>query len=396
VGGSLVPALDPAPLPGPPWLFQVLWVLTFLIHLVFVNVVLGGTVLAAVAARRDAYPDTVRFFNGINTWAISLAITFAIAPLLFVQVMLGRFFYSATVLVGWAWFSVLVLVAAGYYLNYIVKARLRSGGGVRALLVFQALCFLAVAAVQVTVNLLHAQPGRWERVADQAWAALADPSWVPRYFHFVLAAISMSGIFLARIAVARAGAPGGPPREALHGAPAKAASGAEASASGGASRGPAARPALDAMARYGIRAALVTTAAQIASGFWLLFAVPRETLLAFFRQGAATGVPLLIGIVAGAWLLFVLVQIRDPLAEPRRVKRAVELILAAMVFMVVTRQQLRGTYLAAAPANEKAAVSPQWGMVFVFAVTFVIAVTLTVFAIVRAVKDRPGPGEEAA
>ncbi len=46
---SLIPALDPAPLPGPPWLFHVLWVLTFLIHLLFVNTVLGGSLLAALA-----------------------------------------------------------------------------------------------------------------------------------------------------------------------------------------------------------------------------------------------------------------------------------------------------------------------------------------------------------
>ena len=44
---SLIPALDPAPLPGPPWLFHLLWVLTFVIHLLFVNMVLGGSLLAA-------------------------------------------------------------------------------------------------------------------------------------------------------------------------------------------------------------------------------------------------------------------------------------------------------------------------------------------------------------
>lgn len=363
MGGSLVPALDPAPLPGPAWLFHILWVVTFLIHIVFVNVVLGGTLLAALSGPRRGGARTARLFVGINAWAISFAITFGIAPLLFVQVMLGRFFYSATVLVGWAWFGILFLLIVGYYLNYIVKARMRSGRGVRGLLAVEAVCFLAIAGIQVAVNLLHAQPGRWERVADQAWTAVADPSWIPRYLHFVLAAVGMSGVLLARVAVARAGA--GREEEA-------------------------------AMARYGIRAALIATATQMAGGSWLLFSIPRDVLIAFMRGGIATTLPLLLGVIAGAGLLFFLVQIRDPLAEARKVKRVVELMLASILFMVVTRHQLRGIYLAPARADEAVAVAPQWGMALVFAVTLAGAVGLTVYALVRALKDRPGAGEDAA
>ena len=40
---SLIPGLDPAPIPGPPWLFTVLWVVTFLIHLILMNAALGGS-----------------------------------------------------------------------------------------------------------------------------------------------------------------------------------------------------------------------------------------------------------------------------------------------------------------------------------------------------------------
>ena len=78
---SLIPALDPAPLPGPPWLFHVLWVLTFFIHLLFVNTVLGGTLLAAFAGAAGAGRREIRtLFVGVNSWAISLAITFGPPP----------------------------------------------------------------------------------------------------------------------------------------------------------------------------------------------------------------------------------------------------------------------------------------------------------------------------
>jgi len=55
---QLIPPLDAAGLPGPPWLFHVLLVFTFFLHMLFMNLTLGGTLLAAVAhfrggGRRD-------------------------------------------------------------------------------------------------------------------------------------------------------------------------------------------------------------------------------------------------------------------------------------------------------------------------------------------------------
>ncbi len=44
---DLVPAVDAAGLPGPVWLFQALLVFTFFLHLLFMNLTLGGTLLAA-------------------------------------------------------------------------------------------------------------------------------------------------------------------------------------------------------------------------------------------------------------------------------------------------------------------------------------------------------------
>ncbi len=198
MGSDLIPALDPAPLPGPPWLFHVLWVVTFLIHLLLVNAVLGGSLLAALAGgSKPGRRETAVFFVEVNSWAISFAITFGIAPLLFIQVLLGRFFYTATILLAWAWLGMLGLLTVAYYLNYLAKFRLRAGRHAGIILILEALCFLAIAAIQVTVNLLHLQPDRWEKVAEGASAALADPTFLPRFLHFVLAALAMAGVLVA-------------------------------------------------------------------------------------------------------------------------------------------------------------------------------------------------------
>ena len=363
---NLIPALDPAPLPGPQWLFHVLWVVTFLIHLTFVNTVLGGSLLAALAGfTRSGRREIQTTFVEINSWAISLAITFGIAPLLFMQVLFGRFFYTATILVAWAWLGMLVVLTVAYYLNYVAKFRLRAGKGAAGVLVVEALGFLVIAAIQVTVNLLHLQPARWEQVAANSMAALSDPTFVPRFLHFVLAAVAMAGALLAWVAVRRAGNGGEP-------------------------------AALGGMARFGVRAALIATLLQLVDGFWLLLALPEGVLRALMRGGPVTMVPLGLGILAGVLLLLVLAQISDPLAQPAKVRRVAELIIGAMVFMVLTRHQLRDIYLAPSRGDEHVAVAPQWGVLAMFLVVFVVCVGLTIYAVVRAVKDRPGPGEQAA
>lgn len=363
---SFIPALDPAALPGPPWLFHVLWVLTFLIHLIFVNMVLGGTLLAAFVGRKKPGAREVQtFFVGLNSWVISFAITFGIAPLLFMQVLFGRFFYTATILLAWAWLGMLGILTLGYYLNYLAKFRLRNGKNVRAVVIIEAVCFLTIAGIQVAINLLHLQPGRWESVAQQAWAALGDPTLVPRILHFVFAAVGMAGAVLALVATRRATK--GVDREACQG-----------------------------MAQFGIRAALIATGLELLDGFWLLFALPEEVLKAFMRGGPATMIPLTIGILFGLLLLIVLAQITDPLAQAKKVRRVAEMIVGAVVFMVVTRHQLRGIYLAPWRGEEHVTVATQWGPLALFLVVFVLCLGLTVYAIVRAIKDKPGPGEEAA
>ena len=78
-----------------------------------------------------------------------------------------------------------------------------------------------------------------------------------------------------------------------------------------------------------------------------------------------------------------------PPRQPKRVRRVLELIVGAVLFMVINRHQLRALYLAPARATELVVVSPQWGVFLLFLVSFVLCVGLTIYAVARAVKDRP-------
>ena len=369
---ELIPAVDPMPLPAPAWLFHVLLVFTFFLHALFMNLTLGGTILAAVgrmlAGERAGDPRGVLADRlvAINTYGISLTITTGIAPLLFMQLLYQQYFYTATILIGWAWLGFLVMLMAGYYAVYVYKFRgapARGHGGA-GWLVAAAVMFLLISMVHVAVNLIHSQPGRWAELAESPWAILSDAAYWPRLLHFVLAGIGFSALVVAWWAVrqARAG------RE----------------------------PELNArIARFGWRWALWTTLAQVVDGFVLLLVLPNDVLRGMMRGGGATLLPLAAGVVLGLGLLMMLSRVSDPTAKPGLVGGTLGAMLLTIGFMSITRHQVRALYLEPATARFELAAAPQWGNFALFALLLVAGLAVVAY-MVRSVLRNPAEGAEAA
>jgi hypothetical protein len=362
VGTDLIPAPDPAPIPGPPGLLVFLWVVTFFLHLLCVNAALGGALFSAllpVTLRSEARRPVALFFADVGSWAISLAVTFAIAPLLFLQTLYGRFFYSATVLIAPVWLGLLVLLMVAYYLNWAAKFRLNAGRSATLPIAVSALLLVTIAAIQVAVYLIQVQPALWPAFAARPALVLGDPTFLPRLLHFLLAALAMAAIL-----------PAAWPR----------------------ALGPAAPEA----ARAGLFTALIATALQFAVGLWLLGVLPKGVLRGLMTGGAATLGPLSAGILVGIALVWILLRAHAAPGNVRLARVALAHLVVAAAFMVVTRHQLRDLYLAAARANERLAVATQWNVLVLFLAVFVLCAGLTVWALVCAATDRPGPGETAA
>ncbi len=362
MGTDLVPALDPAPIPGPPGLFVLLWVVTLVLHLLCVNAALGGALLSALLPfflKPEARREAGLFLANVSSWAISLAITFAIAPLLFLQTLYGRFFYTATVLIAPVWLGLLLLLTIAYYLNWTAKFRLEAGKGAGLLVAVSAILFVAVAGIQVAVHLIKVQPSLWAAFAARPALVLSDPTFLPRLLHFVLAALSMAALLPA--AFPRAGGAGG----------------GEA-------------------ARFGLFVALTATGAQFVVGLWLLGVLPKGVLTGLMTGGAATLVPLAAALLVAVALLGLLVRAVGEPGNVRRARVALAHLVAAAALMVVVRHQVRDLYLAAARAGERLVVATPWGLVALFLGVFVLCASLTAWAAVRAVRDRPAPGETAA
>jgi len=369
---DLIPAVDAAGLPGPVWLFQFLLIFTFFLHLLFMNLTLGGTLLAAVshtlAGGRGDDPRGVlaKRLIGINGYGISMTITTGVAPLLFIQLLYHQFFYTATILIGGMWLSLLLLLTIGYYAVYLYKfkgAPARGHGG-GAWLWTAAILFMVIGAIQVAVNLIHMQPGTWQALAANPWAILHDPTFIPRYLHFLLAGVAMSAMVVTWWAV----------RQSRRGID----------------------PDLNgAIARFAWKWVLWASVLQIADGLWLTMALPKEVLLGLMRGGGATMGPFTVGILFGIGILVMVARCTDPVSRPALVTATLGTTLATMAIMVVTRDQLRSIYMGSSVDLSQFVIRAQWGNFVLFAILLIIGLA-TVYYMVRRVLGEPAEGPDAA
>jgi hypothetical protein len=336
------------------------------------NLTLGGTLLAWVSHVRcrgradDPNGVLAARLMGVNTFAISLAITSGVAPLLFIQLLYQQFFYSGTILLGWIWFGVLVLLVAGYYAAYLYKFRglpkRETGGGLW--LAISAAAFFVIAMIHVAAHLIHVQPDRWAVYADNPLRVLADPTYWPRLIHFVLAGIAFAALVIAWWAARLA------------------AKGTDVAVN-------------TTIARTCWRWALWATALQVIDGFVLLIALPQDVITRLMRAGPAMLIPLTVSILLGVGLLVMLARSIDPVAKRGLLTGTLAAMLVTVAVMSITRHQVRVLYLEPAIGTQQAIVAPQWGNFVLFAVCLVAALAIVAYMTQR-VLGEPAEGGEAA
>ena len=369
---DLIPAVDAAGIPGPVWLFQVLLVFTFFLHMLFMNLTLGGSLMAAIAhslsggRSEDFRAVLARRLVGINGYGISLTITTGIAPLLFIQVIYQQFFYAATILMGGIWLSMLLFLTIGYYSVYLYKfkgAPARGhGGGIWLWLA--AILFLVIGGIQVAVSLIHMQPDSWGALQGNPWLILQDPTFIPRFLHFVLAGIAFSALIVTWWAV----------RQANRGVDIELNS---------------------AIARFAWKWALWATVLQVVDGFVLTVVLPTPVLLGLMKGGGVTMGPFTLGIILGIGILLMLARCNDPVAKPALVTATLGTTIGTMAIMAITRDQLRVIYLGSAVDLGQFTVRAQWGNFLFFVVLLVLGLA-TVYYMVHRVLSEPAQGSDAA
>ncbi len=343
---NLFPLPDPLPQPAPHGIVWSLLQITFLLHVVAMNLVLGGSLLA-LHWRFSRRPDDalqraalLRFFERARPVVIAAAVTLGIAPLLFLQVLYGRVFFTSSILMGWFWLGLVLLVILGYGGAY----RLAFPGGVgrrRAarLPPIVAALFAGVAFLQVTNATRALRPETFREVyrsdARGLTLNLGDPSFWPRYLHVVLGALAVAALAVALLGAWRR------------------------------TQDPTfARWAM----RHGAGLFALASAANVFAGLVFLLTVPRVALLSLVGGSAhATGL-LLAGVLLGTTVTGAAILALGARRPHAAVWTVAVLLAPTLAVMLLLREELRRLTLGTAGFERAAWVAPQWGPFWVFLV----------------------------
>lgn len=199
-----VPHDLPLPLPGTPAEFQFAIVVLFLLHIVFVNLMLGTTLMALFYEVRGwknpDYDRLARELAGMVTVHKSLAVVLGVGPLLVANVYYTVYMYSANALTGTAWMMVVPLVAAAFLLTYVYKYswdKLIERRGLHlAIGAAGAAIFLTVPLIFLSNINLMLFPDKWLDVRG-FFSAMLMANVLPRYLHFLLASLAVTALLLA-------------------------------------------------------------------------------------------------------------------------------------------------------------------------------------------------------
>jgi len=359
ISPNVIPAMDPNPLPAPYWVFKLLLLVTFFLHILAMNFVLGGGVLALVAKWGSRNRENgARLFLDVGKKLpvfLPATITLGIAPLLFLQVLYGQYFYTSSIVMAWPWFLVLVFLTLAYYGFYYVSYRgsQQRGKAGRVMLCSVLLLFLVGFLFSNNLTLSQA-PSRWAEkyFANPAgWNLnLTEPTLLPRFLHFFIAAVAVGGLLLVFMALARWKRDVEYARQLLQ--------------SGG-------------------KAFMYATMAQFVVGIVFLVSLPRELRMLFMGDNPLATILLLVGIAGGIGMIFLM---SDALRKERiRIAAFYVPAIGAVVIacMSIMRDILRDAYLKPYFDAKQFTVSTQWSVLPLFLLLFLAGVLLWVVMLKR-------------
>lgn len=355
-----MPLPDPAGLPAPIWLLKFLSVFTLSLHLIAMNLLVGGTLLMAIAWRRSAQNPTSAWIaqrlSRVLPVTMSLTITLGVAPLLFVQVIYGQAFYTSSVLMAWPWLAIVPLVLLAYYGLYACQFRPEWLGRAAGPVAWVSAVFILITGFLFSNNwTLMLSPEHWHEMYNQGISGLnlnlGEPTLLPRYLHMILGALAVAGLgigFLARTSRA--------------------------------DNEEAARE----MENIGRRWFLIATGINIIVGLWFLFAIPREIRRFFIGGNMVDSGVLAIGILL-AFVAMAVVRRRPGLAT---------VLTGLTVFlMTAVRHRLRQITLEPRLRINSLEVNPQWAMLIVFVVVLLAGLAVLAWMVMALLR---GKGETPA
>lgn len=198
-----VPHDIPLPLPVPEPVLVFLLIFSFLVHIVFVNLMLGGSLLTLwcqiKGLKNKEYDELAHEIAKTITVNKSLAVVMGVAPLLTINTLYTMYFYTANSLTGLMWIAIIPLVTVAFLLTYLHKYTWRIFQNNKAIhitiIAMACMIFLFIPLIFLTNINLMLFPEKWGSIKG-FMSALTLPNVFPRYLHFIFASLSVTGLFL--------------------------------------------------------------------------------------------------------------------------------------------------------------------------------------------------------
>jgi hypothetical protein len=166
-----------------------LYVATLALHAAFVAYVAAGTGYTLVQALRRRDDPIAEVVRDRLPFMLGCGITAGVAPLLFVQLLYQRRFYTANLLLGPRWLAIVPALVVGFYALYAVKSWSRWR---RAALAVALACFAFVAWSWGELHELMLADARWRDFYAAGERVYFEPALAPR---FIAIGGAMTGVF---------------------------------------------------------------------------------------------------------------------------------------------------------------------------------------------------------
>ncbi len=349
----LIPVPDT--LPAQWWLFEALDIAAFIIHIILINIVVGGLLISLFsrmfAGERESEPLHPGAAVPAIPTAMALGINLGVALLLFVQTLYGSLLYTSSIITGTWWISIIPLVILAYYGAHL---HVHSAHNSRLGLAVPAAILLWVMFIFVNNMSLMAQPERWTAYFSHrggTFLNVKDPSLFPRYLHFIIASIAVAGLFAALLGERR-----------------RKKSGGDGDTDGG----------------IGLKIFAFATMAQMAAGLLFLVSLPAHIRPLFLGQNILYTGLLAAGILLAAGAIL-------SALKGKAVPAAVHLA-ALITVMAITRANLRSAYLANYFNAGSMPAAPEYGPMAMFACAAIFVAASVAYML----KMVPGPGRRDA
>ena len=352
----LIPTPDSIPVHW-GWL-HFFFILTFGLHLLFMNAMLGTGIVALVTSLKGNRQDLfiAKEISLKLPYTIAFAINMGVAPLLFIQVLYGNFIYTSSVLMGWYWLLIIGILIIAYYSAYLFDFKFDTLGSARSIFIAVCVILMLLIAFLFTSNItLMLTPEKWVWYFSNAGGTILDlsePTLIPRYLHFICASMAIGGLFLAIVGKIKA-------KKIKIG------------------KG---NDNFEEMVSSGMKWFSYATLVQVIIGFWFAFSLPKDIILLFLGGSSFATLLFFSGLTGvGAALFF---------GFNKRVWPSAGAVVFTIVVMVLMRDMIRAAYLKPYFALSELKVEPQYSSMIFFMVTLIAGIGLIGYMLKLATKQR--------